>query len=171
MVRHCFWGRCGGHTVSDMMAKPMFFTALAVLCFGLPFFEVSCQGYTLRTVRGVDLVIGHDLPASLQTGMPQDIASNVWAVSALIFAIVALIVIVVWRQARSAAWPWVTALTGATAVCLLLLLASARNSSAHHPLLVIHTAYGYYLALILMIAAIVTSVTDNRPAPGNPSRP
>ncbi len=146
----------------------MVFTALAVLCFGLPFFEVSCQGYQLRTVRGVDLVIGHDLPASLQTGTPQDIASNVWAVSALIFAIVALIVIVVWRQAQSAARPWVTALTGAAALCLLLLLTSARDALAHHYLLVIHTAYGYYLALILMVAAVVTSVIDGRPARSRP---
>jgi len=149
------------------MARTLIFTVLAIFCFALPFFVVSCQGYPVNTVRGIDLVIGRDVPSSLQGGVPQHLGPNMWAVAGLIFAAVAVLVIAVWRN-NAAARPWVTGLTTAGALSLLTVLLSVRDALSQHLLLAIRPAYGYYLAVILMIAAVVSSLWPGRAPASSP---
>ncbi|HZV80151.1 MAG TPA: hypothetical protein VFF60_11140 [Candidatus Binatus sp.] len=150
------------------MARTLIFTVLAIFCFALPFFVVSCQGYPVNTVSGIDLVIGRDVPSSLQGGVPQHLGPNMWAVAGLIFAVVAALVIVVWRNNPTSSF-WATGLTTAGALSLLAVLVSVRDALTQHLLLVIRPAYGYYLAVILLIAAAVSSLWPSR-TPGGTIR-
>ena len=149
------------------MVRTPIFTALAIFCFALPFFTVSCQGQSVSSVRGIDLVIGHDVPSSLQSGPAQHIAPNIWAAAALILAIVALLVIAFWQR-EPAAIPWITGLTAAAVLALLAVLLSVRDALSEHAVLTIRAAYGYYLTILFMAAGTVSSLFSRSAAPRQP---
>src|ERR1041384_8708077 len=61
--------------MADIEAKAKKFSwslfAVVLLCFFLPFFEVSCQGHKLLSVSGLQLAFGMDVPEPTIFGPPK----------------------------------------------------------------------------------------------------
>jgi hypothetical protein len=147
-------------------------TILALSCFALPFFVVSCQGQPVDTITGLNLVTGRDVPGALAGAPPHHLPANMWAVAAFALGIIGAILLAVrfGDSERGAALAAVTVC--AAAICLLLIRFAARDALGHQFIVDIKVGYGYYLGTILMIAAaVVSAMSAVGPRPRAPTPP
>lgn len=145
------------------MSRPtLVFTILALLCFALPFFVVSCEGHAVQNVTGINLVTGGDVPASLTSATPQHVPPDIWAIGAVAFGLIGLVLVVVRLNNPSREGISTAAVLCTAAVCLILVRLSARDALTHQFVLGVRVGYGYYLALFFMLAAAVLSVLGVR---------
>jgi C4-dicarboxylate transporter len=64
---------------------------LGIICFFLPFMEISCRGEQLASFTGVQLLTGADLTEDSAHQEKQSIPPNIYAIASLIALIIGLI--------------------------------------------------------------------------------
>ena len=156
-----------------MRMPSLVLTILALLCFVLPFFVVSCQGQQVDTITGLNLVTGRDLPGALAGAPPHHLPPNMWTVAAFAFGIIGAVLLGLRFGDSERAAALASVIVCAAAICLLLVRFAARDALGHQFIVDIKVGYGYYLATIFMIAAAVVSAMNAvgpRPRAPTPSR-
>jgi len=140
-----------------MRMPSLVLTILALLCFVLPFFVVSCQGQPVDTITGLNLVTGRDVPGALAGAPPHHLPPNMWAIAAFALGIVGAILLAVRFGDSERAAALAAVIVCAAAICLLLIRFAARDALGHQFIVGIKVGYGYYLATLFMIFAAVVS--------------
>ena len=155
-----------------MRMPSLVLTIIALLCFALPFFVVSCQGQPVDTITGLNLVTGRDVPGALAGAPPHHLPANMWAVAAFALGIIAAIMLAVRFGDSERVAALAAVMVCAAAICLLLIRFAARDALGHQFIVDIRVGYGYYLATILMIAAaVVSAMSAVGPRPRAPAPP
>jgi hypothetical protein len=155
-----------------MRMPSLVLTILALLCFALPFFVVSCQGQPVDTITGLNLVTGRDVPGALAGAPPHHLPSNMWAIAAFALGIVGAILLAVNLGDSERAAALAAVIVCAAAICLLLIRFAARDALGHQFIVDIKVGYGYYLATLFMIAAaVVSAMSAVGPRPRAPAPP
>lgn len=119
--------------------------ALILICFSLPFFTISCSGQELATITGFQLVTGTEVEGERIPPNPLAIIAFVAGAGGLIIGFLSS------RKANI-----VSAVMGAIGfICILLLrlLITQKVSSEGEGLLSAEYGAGFYLPLILFLAA------------------
>jgi len=131
---------------------------LCVLCFLLPFVQVSCNNQKLATLTGVELASGRyniqgstDLNFGQSTSAPQTQSGSIeWTVLiALVCALAAGVFAFLGNRGASL----ISILLGAVGtVSLLYFRSKSPDTSQSMGLITVSYEFGYYLALLLLIA-------------------
>ncbi len=152
---------------SNKFVSPSLFL-LAALCFFLPFVSFTCQGQKIATVTGMELVTGTKIQKfemeKFDTGQTnpdldkqRDVNSEPLAIAAFIFALSGIIVSLITRYSRM-----LSLIAGALGALMLLFLRSSIGGevTGDFDFKIIEVSYewGYYLSLILLIAAFALNL-------------
>ncbi|NIT36783.1 MAG: hypothetical protein GTN49_09820 [candidate division Zixibacteria bacterium] len=129
---------------------------LAVICFALPFVDVSCAGTKVGTVSGFDLVTGSSVGE-------EEINPNWWVVAAFVCAALGVVFTIFRRRILSI----LTAVTSVVGVVCLLIFRGDVNSKlaaftkeaakesdiggAVAGMFTVDYRYGYWLVFILLL--------------------
>ncbi|MBF0558858.1 MAG: zinc ribbon domain-containing protein [Nitrospirae bacterium] len=138
--------------------SPMIF-GIVLVCFLLPFVNVSCSGQHVATFSGLQLVTGTTVnePGLFGTSQPRKVKGEMLAVLAFLSGIAGLVFSFSAGRVRNLA----SSVIGFVGVILLFLMKSKIDKDVLRQTGgVVHLDYGlgYYLALLLFIAAIAVSV-------------
>ncbi|HKB87990.1 MAG TPA: zinc ribbon domain-containing protein [Ignavibacteriaceae bacterium] len=164
-------------TESRRFISPALFL-LAALCFFLPFVSFTCQGQTIATVSGMELITGtkiekfemekfDDQQTNPDLNEDRDLRSEPLAVAAFIFALCGIIVSLIPHYSRM-----LSIITGALGALMLLFLRSSIGGevTGDFDFKIIEVSYewGYYLSLIFFISPFALNlynmITENRSA-------
>ncbi len=152
---------------SDKFISPVLFL-LAVLCFFLPFVSFTCQGQSIATISGMDLITGtkiekfemqkfDDQQSNPELDKEREVNSEPLAVAAFIFALTGIVVSFIPRYTRK-----FSIIAGALGVLMLLFLRSSIGGevTGDFDFNIIEVSYewGYYLALIFFIGAFILNL-------------
>jgi hypothetical protein len=156
--------------------------AIIIICFFLPFVNLTCSGQTVMSLTGIQLITGaeykpqgmfnqeemFDNQPEQQTGLKtsgQDIEAQPMAFFALLFAVVGLILSFI-KNRIMAIICTVASVLGA--VCMLLLKANIDGDASMQGQGVIQIEYqfGYWLAFLLFIAVAVLSWFNTKESAG-----
>ena len=130
--------------------------AFALICFFMPFFHVSCQSQRLMSFTGLQLVTGTNIeePSMFGPRRTREVSGEPLALLAFLCGLGGLGLGFV-KSRRSAVLP---AAAGGLGVLLLLLLKSKLDdeiTAQGRGLLQVDFAAGFWLALLLYLAAAV----------------
>ena len=155
--------------------------AIIIICFFLPFVNLTCSGQTVMSLTGIQLITGAEYkPQGMfnqegmfdnqeeQTGMQtksEDIEAQPMAFFALLFAIVGLILSFI-KNRVMAIICIVASVLGA--VCMLLLKANIDGDASMRGEGVIQIEYqfGYWFAFLLFIVGAVLSWFNTKESAG-----
>ena len=156
--------------------------ALIVICFFLPFVNLTCSGQTIMSLTGIQLITGAEYKAQgmfnqegmfddqseQQTGMQtknQDIDAQPMAFFALLFAVVGLVLSFI-KNRVMAIITIVASVLGA--ICLLLLKANIDSDASMQGQGVIQIEYqfGYWFAFLLFIVGAVLGWFNSKESGG-----
>jgi hypothetical protein len=162
---------------SNKFVSPSLFL-LAALCFFLPFVSFTCQGQKIATISGMELITGTKIEKFEMEKMEadqtnpdldkeRDVNSEPLAVAAFIFALVGIVVSLIPRYSRM-----LSLIAGALGALMLLFLRSSIGGEVtgdfNFKIIDVSYEWGYYLSLILLIAAFAMNlyqvITENRAA-------
>lgn len=137
--------------------SPILF-GVVLVCFLLPFVNVSCSGQQVATFSGLQLVTGTtvQVPGLFGTSLPKKVKGEMLAVLAFMSGIAGLVFSFSTGKIRNLA----SSVIGSAGVILLFLLKSKIDQDVLRETQgVIHLDYGpgYYLALLLFVAAIAVN--------------
>lgn len=126
-----------------------------IICFFLPFIEVSCSGNTVASITGMQLVTGstiHDNNFLGGASSREKIPPQAWAIAAFFFTAAGFVFSIknFIGSIRSALPP---ALFSGAAVLSLLMLKSKIDgniSGESFNIITVHYAIGFWLAIILL---------------------
>ncbi len=164
-------------TESGRFISPALFL-LAALCFFLPFVSFTCQGQTIATISGMELITGTKIEKfemekfdNQQTNPDLDkdrnVSSEPLAVAAFIFALCGIIVSLIPRYSRM-----LSIIAGALGALMLLFLRSSIGGevTGDFDFKIIEVSYewGYYLSFIFFISPFALNlynmINENRSA-------
>jgi fucose 4-O-acetylase-like acetyltransferase len=118
---------------------------IVLICFMLPWVNMSCQGQKGVTISGLQLVTGTTIQEQNQKVKSEPLAVAVLVLTILGFALSFL------KDKRSSIIPGII---GAAAFILLLLLKSKIDTDASNQSMQVQYAIGFWLVLVLLIGAI-----------------
>ncbi|MGD1046670.1 MAG: hypothetical protein ABR936_15285 [Bacteroidota bacterium] len=118
---------------------------IVLICFMLPWVNLSCQGQNAATFSGIEIVTG--ITVQQQN---QKIKSEPLAVAVLVLTILGLALSFL-KDKRSSIIPGII---GVAAFILLLLLKSKIDTDASNQSIQVQYAIGFWMVLILLIGAI-----------------
>lgn len=124
---------------------------LALICFALPFVQVSCAGQKIATLSGFDLVTGTTITVTENTP-PSRTPPSTPAVLALLLVIAGIVLGLIARRGTVIA----AAICGVVGAASLMTLASSEMANAPpsaNGLLTIDYQFGFYLAVLLMFGS------------------
>jgi len=116
-----------------------------LICFMLPWVNLSCQGQNAATFSGLQLATGTTVQQQ-----NQEVKSEPLAVAVLVLTILGLALSFL-KDKRSSIIPGII---GAAAFILLLLLKSKIDTDASNHSIQVQYAIGFWLVLVLFIGAI-----------------
>ena len=132
---------------------------LSLLCFALPFVQVSCTGQKIATLTGFQLLTGTTVNAT-QAGPPARTQPVTAAVIAFIVVIAGIILSALGKRIAGI----ISGICGIVAAVSLMTLASSAAASAPASamgMLDISYQPGYYLAVVLMLASGAVALIVN----------
>jgi hypothetical protein len=118
---------------------------IILICFMLPWVNLSCQGQNAATFSGLQLVTGTTVQQQ-----NQEVKSEPLAVAVLVLTILGLALSFL-KDKKS---PIIPGIIGVAAFILLLLLKSKIDTDASNHSIQVQYAIGFWLVLILFIGAI-----------------
>jgi hypothetical protein len=118
---------------------------IIIICFMLPWVNLSCQGQNAATFSGLQLVTGTTVQQQ-----NQEVKSEPLAVAVLVLTILGLALSFL-KDKKS---PIIPGIIGVAAFILLLLLKSKIDTDASNHSIQVQYAIGFWLVLILFIGAI-----------------
>jgi hypothetical protein len=118
---------------------------IILICFMLPWVNLSCQGQNAATFSGLQLATGTTVQQQ-----NQEVKSEPLAVAVLVLTILGLALSFL-KDKKSSIIPCII---GAAAFILLLLLKSKIDTDASNHSIQVQYAIGFWLVLVLFIGAI-----------------
>jgi len=119
---------------------------IILICFMLPWVNLSCEGHEAATFSGIQLVTGTTVEHQ-----DQKVKSEPLAVAVLVLTILGLALSFL-KDRKSSIIPGII---GAAAFTLLLMLKSKIDANASSQSIQVQYAIGFWLVLILLIGTIV----------------
>jgi len=119
---------------------------IVLICFMLPWVNLSCEGHNPAAFSGIQLVTGTTVEQQNQKVKSEPLAVAILVLTVLGFALSFL------KDNKSSIIPGII---GAAAFTLLLMLKSKIDTDASNQSIQVQYAIGYWLVLISLIGAIV----------------
>jgi lysylphosphatidylglycerol synthetase-like protein (DUF2156 family) len=119
---------------------------IVLICFMLPWINLSCEGHNPAAFSGIQLVTGTTVEQQNQKVKSEPLAVAVLVLTILGFALSLL------KDKKSSIIPGII---GAAAFTLLLMLKSKIDTDASNQSIQVQYAIGFWLVLVLLIGAIV----------------
>ena len=124
---------------------------LSLLCFALPFVQVSCAGQKMATLSGFDLLTGTTITVTENTA-PTRTQPSTPAVLAFLLVIAGIVLGLIAKRGTAIA----SGICGIVGAVSLMTLASAEMANAPpsaNGLLTIDYQFGFYLTVLLMFGS------------------
>jgi hypothetical protein len=119
---------------------------IVLICFMLPWVNLSCEGHNAAPFSGIQLVTGTTVERQNQKVKSEPLAVAILVLIVLGFALSFL------KDKKSSIIP---SIIGAAAFALLLMLKSKIDTEASNQSIQVQYAIGFWLVLVFVIGAIV----------------